>query len=166
MTGCGTDQPFVTEATTPPCRSKRMAAASTMERPKMSEAKTTNPSRNLPRSSEADKAKAKKARIKLASRKDGKGWRVSKSAIRPRRISKIAYRNFSERLRLMSGPAPCLFAFMGKEQIRCFADLCPARVKAGQVASCSSVFVIAYAAAVAAPTSLRASIALIGWPKA
>src|SRR5208337_1413299 len=124
MTGCGTDQPFVTEA--PPWRSKRMAAASTMERPKASEAKTINPSRNVLRSNEAETAKARKARIKLASRKDGKGWRASISAIRPRRISRIAYRNFRKRLRLMPGPAACLFAFLGKEQIRCFANLCPA----------------------------------------
>jgi hypothetical protein len=126
MTGCGTDQPFVTEATAPPWRSKTMAAASTMERPKASEARTTNPSRNLPRSSEAERANARKTRIKLASRKDGKGWRASISAMRPRRISIIAYRNFRKRLRLMHGPAACLFAFLRKEQIRCFADLCPA----------------------------------------
>jgi len=103
MTGWGTVKPFAKTATTR--ESKIVAVASTMERPKASEAKTTRPSRNLPRSREAMPAKAKKARIKVASRKDEKGWRASISATRPRRISITAYRDIGERLRLIGGTA-------------------------------------------------------------
>src|SRR5664279_6612393 len=80
-TGWGTVKPYARTDNTR--ESKRVAVISIMDRPKAREAKTTRPSRSLPRSREATAAKAEKARIKVASRKDGKGWRASISTIRP-----------------------------------------------------------------------------------
>src|SRR4029077_5883761 len=103
MKGWRTEKPFVTIAES--LVSKIVAVVSTNERPKASDARTTRPSRSLPRSREAIPARAKKAKIKAASRKDGKGWRTSISTTRPTRISITAYRDFRERLRFIGGTA-------------------------------------------------------------